>query len=151
MLRCINYKPGMRPAFKDILGTCKELLEELSVDEDASGNLMEGDETLRTKRALEIMKNRYVAIIDWRRACIDLRLGVWRRRRLKGAQELLASADLGKASADSPLHSGRRGAPPAVSQVPQLNALCLFPFFLETELAHLTVNYTAPVHLEWHR
>lgn len=93
VLRCINYKPGMRPAFKDILGTCKELLEELSVDEDASGNLMEGDETLRTKRALEIMKNR-----------------------LKGAQELLASADLGKASADSPLHSGRRGAPPAVSQ-----------------------------------
>jgi hypothetical protein len=61
VLRCINYKPGMRPAFKDILGTCKELLEELSVDEDASGNLMEGDETLRTKRALEIMKNRYVA------------------------------------------------------------------------------------------
>jgi hypothetical protein len=61
VLRCINYKPGMRPAFKDILGTCKELLEELSADEDASGNLMEGDETLRTKRALEIMKNRYVA------------------------------------------------------------------------------------------
>ncbi|ELR11537.1 protein kinase domain containing protein [Acanthamoeba castellanii str. Neff] len=58
VLRCINYKPGMRPAFKDILGTCKELLEELSADEDASGNLMEGDETLRTKRALEIMKNR---------------------------------------------------------------------------------------------
>lgn len=93
VLRCIDYKPSRRPAFKDILDTCKELLEELSVDEDASGNLMEGDETLRTKRALEIMKNR-----------------------LKGAQALLASADLGKASADSPLHSGRRGAPSAVSQ-----------------------------------
>ena len=59
VLRCIDYKPSRRPAFKDILETCKELLEELSVDEDASGNLMEGDETLRTKRALEIMKNRY--------------------------------------------------------------------------------------------
>jgi hypothetical protein len=60
VLRCIDYKPGKRPAFKECFAMCKQLIEELSHEDDASGNLMEGGETLRTKRALEIMKNRFV-------------------------------------------------------------------------------------------
>jgi len=53
---CVQYKPQSRPSFQEICECCEKVLEDL--DRDYEMHHAEPDETLRTKKALDIMKNR---------------------------------------------------------------------------------------------
>lgn len=63
----MDYTPSRRPTFKEIVASCREMLEELELrqqerQESQDGGDGSSDDTLRTKKALEIMKNRHTPV-----------------------------------------------------------------------------------------
>ncbi len=55
--QCISYDPWNRPSFKDIVVTIKEICQG-PLPETSASDTRGADETLRTKKAVEILKNR---------------------------------------------------------------------------------------------